>query len=89
MLQKHGSICALLFIVRTLVQTVIAAAAYLSQTPADYDKTGSQYGRFFLWTTAWLYMPFQYARSWNLRADLERVAGPFDAPVISAVEVNV
>ena len=57
--------------------------------PADYDKTGSQYGRFFLWTTAWLYSPFQFARSWTLRANLEKVAGPFDAPVISAVEVNV
>jgi len=57
----------------------------------DYDKTGSQYGRNFLWTTPWCYSPIQYAFSWLLQKYLERIAGPFDAVVMSAqlVEVNV
>jgi len=55
----------------------------------DYDKTGSQYGRKFLWTTLWCYSPFQYAISWLLQSKLESVAGPFDAPVMSTVQVNV
>jgi len=56
---------------------------------SDYDRTGSQYSRYFLWTTARWYAPFQYAASWALQSYLERVAGPFDAVAISAVEMNV
>jgi len=55
---------------------------------SDYDKTGSKYSRFFLWTTARWYAPFQYAASRASQIYLESVAGPFDA-VASAVEVNV
>jgi phosphatidylglycerol phospholipase C len=56
---------------------------------ADYDKTGSQYGRYFLWTTPKWYAPFQYATSWASQRYLEDVAGPFDTAVTPALEVNV
>jgi len=45
---------------------------------ADYDKTGSQYGRGFLWTTLWFYTPFVMARGHQWKRYLEKVAGPFD-----------
>jgi len=54
---------------------------------SDYDKTGSKYGRYFLWTTPWCYSPFQYVLSWKVQKNLEKIAGPFDA--IAPVEVTV
>jgi len=55
---------------------------------SDYHKTGSQYGRIFLWTTPHWYSPFLYYRSRLLQIALERVAGPFDVAV-SPVQVKV
>lgn len=46
---------------------------------ADYDKTGSQYGRIFLWTTPRFYTPFLLAHSRQAQTYLEKIAGPFDA----------
>ncbi|KAJ3503150.1 hypothetical protein NLJ89_g8560 [Agrocybe chaxingu] len=54
----------------------------------DYDKIGSQYGRFFLWTTLRYYSPVLLAYSRMAQSYLESVAGPFDdcladvAPVV-------
>ncbi|KAF9534577.1 PLC-like phosphodiesterase [Crepidotus variabilis] len=45
---------------------------------ADYDKTGSQYGRSFLWTTLGFYTPVLSWYSSTGRSYLEKVAGPFD-----------
>ncbi|KAG6861958.1 hypothetical protein C0995_009142 [Termitomyces sp. Mi166 len=47
----------------------------------DYEKIGSQYGRLFLWTTPMFYTPVIMAWSRQAKIYLERVAGPFDAPV--------
>lgn len=55
---------------------------------ADYDKTGSQYGRYFLWTTPRWYTPFLQMRSRKLQAALESVAGPFDAAIPRTVEIK-
>lgn len=48
---------------------------------SDYDKTGLQYSRCFLWTTPRWYKPFLNAQRRALKADLEKIAGPFDAVV--------
>jgi len=45
---------------------------------ADYDKTRSQYGRAFLWTTFSFYTPVLSAYSRKVRRYLEKTAGPFD-----------
>ena len=45
---------------------------------ADYDKTRSQYGRSFLWTTFSFYTPVLSAYSRRVRRYLEKTAGPFD-----------
>ncbi|KAF9462014.1 PLC-like phosphodiesterase [Collybia nuda] len=45
----------------------------------DYDKTGSRYGRIFLWTTPRFYTPFLLAHSRQAQTYLEKIAGPFDA----------
>ncbi|KAG6823672.1 hypothetical protein H0H93_003254, partial [Arthromyces matolae] len=47
----------------------------------DYEKTGSQYGRLFLWTTPMFYTPILMAYSHMGKKYLERIAGPFDLPV--------
>lgn len=53
----------------------------------DYEKIGSQYGRLFLWTTPMFYTPIIMAYSRKAQIYLERIAGPFDAPVaVAAVE---
>ncbi|KAG6897176.1 hypothetical protein C0992_003565 [Termitomyces sp. T32_za158] len=48
----------------------------------DYEKIGSQYGRLFLWTTPMFYTPVIMAYSRQAKIYLERIAGPFDAPVV-------
>ncbi|TFK70971.1 PLC-like phosphodiesterase [Pluteus cervinus] len=45
---------------------------------ADYEKTGSQYGRIFLWTTPTFYSPVVSAFSRRWHKQLEAIAGPFD-----------
>ncbi|KAG6867478.1 hypothetical protein C0993_002301 [Termitomyces sp. T159_Od127] len=53
----------------------------------DYDKIGAQYGRWFLWTTPMFYTPVMMAYGRQAQIYLERIAGPFDAPVtMAAVE---
>ncbi|KAF8645508.1 hypothetical protein AX16_007793 [Volvariella volvacea WC 439] len=46
---------------------------------SDYDKIGSQYSRFFLWTTPTFYTPFLFAANLLSNKHLESIAGPFDA----------
>ncbi|KAF8914290.1 PLC-like phosphodiesterase [Gymnopilus junonius] len=53
----------------------------LSPFVADYEKIGSQYGRFFLWTTFKFYTPVMLAYSRLAQTYLESIAGPFDEPV--------
>lgn len=55
-------------------------ANYPSPVVADYEKIGSQYGRFFLWTTFKFYTPVMMAYSRLAKAYLESIAGPFDEP---------
>jgi len=51
-----------------------------SDLQTDYEKIGSQYGRFFLWTTFKFYTPVMMAYSRLAKAYLESIAGPFDEP---------
>jgi phosphatidylglycerol phospholipase C len=56
----------------------VGEVSHLSFTSADYDKTLSQYGRSFLWTTMRFYTPIVLATGRSWRSSLESVAGPFD-----------
>ncbi|PPQ70873.1 hypothetical protein CVT25_004741, partial [Psilocybe cyanescens] len=49
-----------------------------SALQTDYDKIGSQYGRFFLWTSLRFYMPAVAAINRKVQSHLESIAGPFD-----------
>ncbi|KAF9478389.1 PLC-like phosphodiesterase [Pholiota conissans] len=57
-----------------------------SALQVDYDKTGAQYGRGFLWTTLRFYTPFLILRSRVTLKDLENKAGPFDDHAPSSEE---
>ncbi|KDR84086.1 hypothetical protein GALMADRAFT_55437 [Galerina marginata CBS 339.88] len=46
----------------------------------DYEKIGSQYGRFFLWTTLRFYSPVIRAYNVKVQSYLESIGGPFDEP---------
>lgn len=59
----------------------VASWILMASWTADYDKTGLQYSRCFLWTTPRWYKPFLNAQRRALKADLEKIAGPFDAVV--------
>jgi len=50
-----------------------------SALQTDYEKIGSKYGRFFLWTSPRFYTPFLLLGSKASQSRLESVAGPFDA----------
>ncbi|KAF9567419.1 PLC-like phosphodiesterase [Agrocybe pediades] len=51
-----------------------------SALQTDYEKIGSQYGRFFLWTTLKFYTPVILAYSRKSQSYLESIAGPFEDP---------
>jgi len=54
----------------------------------DYEKTGSQYGRSFLWTSLQWYTPWVNVRVRALKMHLESIAGPFDLPTPPVLTVN-
>jgi len=54
----------------------------------DYEKTGSQYGRGFLWTSLKWYSPWVNVRMRALRMHLESIAGPFDLPTPPVISVK-
>jgi len=59
-----------------------------SDLQVDYDKTRSQYGRSFLWTTYRFYTPVIAYYSNRIRKYLEMVGGPFDDFVGPMVDAN-
>ncbi|KAH9482332.1 Phosphatidylglycerol phospholipase C [Psilocybe cubensis] len=58
-----------------------------SALQTDYDSIGSQYGRFFLWTSLKFYMPVLAMYNRKVQTYLESIAGPFDAAEIEAPPV--
>jgi len=52
---------------------------------ADYDKTGTQYGRTFLWTSLLYYTPFQYTRQFLIHKYLTKIGGPFEKEAVVSV----
>ncbi|KAK7470131.1 hypothetical protein VKT23_001571 [Stygiomarasmius scandens] len=52
---------------------------------ADYDKTGTQYGRAFLWTSLLYYTPFQYTRQLLIHKYLTKIGGPFEKEAVVSV----
>ncbi|KAF5321274.1 hypothetical protein D9619_000550 [Psilocybe cf. subviscida] len=53
---------------------------------ADYDKTGSRFGRTFLWTRWGYYSPAVNARGRLVQYNLESIAGPFNSAVVLDVK---
>jgi len=86
MLQRRGSTCVLLCTV--CLQLVHRYGDLKTAFVEDYDKTGAQYGRIFLWTTPKFYTPFLLAYTRKNQVYLERIAGPFDANLVPPAPVT-
>lgn len=62
---------------------IFSPFSFLPPSAADYEKTGLQYSRIFLWTTLDYWTPIQMLRQTAEVKRLQSIAGPFriEAPV--------